>query len=127
VKCIVDPSKVTAPKVAAHAFHCLEGTHIVDENHRATGGPFSENPSANIIGLNHYLVKSHEEMLQRRTRPWVDGTLPILSIEQWETFDQQYNTVEDLRIQRFTRAVKRQQFFARVNPFAARSSRALNM
>jgi glycosyltransferase involved in cell wall biosynthesis len=117
VKCIVDPSKVTAPKTAGHAFHCLEGAQIVDEKHRATVGPFSENPSADVLCLSHYLIKSHEEMLQRRTRPWVDGTAPILSIEQWEAFDRDYNAVEDLRIQRFTRVVKRQQLLARLNPF----------
>jgi hypothetical protein len=92
----------------------------VDENHRATVGPFSENPSADVVCLNHYLIKSHEEMRQRRTRRWVDGTTPILSIEQWEAFDRDYNAVEDRRIQRFTRIIKRQQLLARFNPFLSR-------
>ena len=118
VKCIVDPAKVTGPQTAGHAFHCIEGTQIVDENHRATAGPFSEKPSTDVLCLNHYLTKSHEEMLQRRTRRWVDGTVPILSIEQWEAFDRDYNAVEDLRIQRFARAIKRQQLLARFNPFS---------
>ena len=120
VKCIVDPSKVTAPEIAAHAFRCLDGAQIVDENHRAIVGPFSENPSADVVCLNHYLIKSHEEMRQRRTRRWVDGTTPILSIEQWEAFDRDYNAVEDRRIQRFTRIIKRQQLLARFNPFLSR-------
>jgi glycosyltransferase involved in cell wall biosynthesis len=119
VKCIVDPSKVTAPEIAAHAFRCTEGARIVDENHGVTVGPFSENPSADVVCLNHYLVKSYEEMRQRRTRPWVDGTQPTRSIQEWEALDRDYNAVEDLRIQRFTRVVKRQQFLTRINPFAS--------
>lgn len=120
VKCIVDPSKVVAPEIAAHAFRCIEGARIVDENHRATVGPFSENPSADVLCLNHYLTKSHEEMARRRTRSCVDGTPPLHSMERWEAFDRDYNAVEDLRIQRFTRAVKRQQLFARLNPLLFR-------
>jgi hypothetical protein len=116
VKCIVDPSKVTAPEIAAHAFRCIEGARIVDENHCATVGPFSEKPSADVVCLNHYLVKSHEEMRLRRQRPQVEGIPPIHSVEQWEAFDRDYNAVEDLRIQRFTRIVKRQQLLARLNP-----------
>jgi glycosyltransferase involved in cell wall biosynthesis len=118
VKCIVDPSKVIAPEIAAHAFRCIEGAQIVDENHRATVGPFSERPSADLLCLNHYLIKSHEEMARRRTRPWVDGTPPRRSVEQWEALDCDYNAVEDLRIQRFTRAVRRQRLFGRLDPLS---------
>jgi glycosyltransferase involved in cell wall biosynthesis len=118
VKCIVDPSKVTAPNVAAHAFHCIGDARIVNENHCAITGPFSEKPSAGVVCINHYLVKSHEEMRQRRQRVQVEGRAPLHSIEQWEIFDRDYNTVEDLRIQRFTRAMKRRQLFARLNPLS---------
>lgn len=118
VKCIVDPSRVTGPEIGGHAFYCIEGTRIVDENHRPIAGPFSENPSANVLCLNHYLIKSREEMLQRRKRMTVDGLAPIHSIEKWEAFDRDYNSVEDLRIQRFARALKHKQFLARLNPFA---------
>jgi glycosyltransferase involved in cell wall biosynthesis len=118
VKCIVDPSKVIAPEIAAHAFRCKEGARIVDENHRATVGPYSEAPSADVLCLNHYLIKSHEEMARRRTRPYANGHPPSRSIEEWEALDRDYNAVEDLRIQRFTRVVKRQQLFARLNPLS---------
>ena len=101
VKCIVDPSKVTAPKILGHAFRCIAGTQIVDESHRPTAGPFSGNPSADIVCLNHYLIKSHEEMRRRRTHLRADGTAPSHSLEQWEALDRDYNTVEDLRVQRF--------------------------
>ena len=103
VKCIVDPAKVTGPEIGGHRFYCIEGTHIVDENHRAIAGAFSESPSANVLCLNHYLIKSREELLWRRNRMAVDGSAPIHSIEKWEAFDRDYNAVEDFRIQRFTK------------------------
>lgn len=101
VKCIVNPAKVSAPAVLAHSFHCLPGEVIVDENHRPMTGPFSAQPSAEIFCLNHYLIKSHDEMVARRTRRTADAPRSAHSIEKWERFDSFYNTVEDLRIQRF--------------------------
>jgi hypothetical protein len=64
-------------------------------------GPFSAQPSAEIFCLNHYLIKSHDEMVARRTRRTADAPRSAHSIEKWEWFDSFYNTVEDLRIQRF--------------------------
>lgn len=66
-------------------------------------GPSCERPSADALCLNHYLIKSHEEMITRRTRPKADGAADVHTITQWEEFDTQYNTVEDLRIQRFAK------------------------
>jgi hypothetical protein len=105
VKCIVDPSRVTGPEIGGHAFYSIEGACIVDENHRPIAGPFSESPSANVLCLNHYLIKSREEMLWRRQRMTVDGLAPMHSIEKWEAFDRDYNSVEDFRIQRFAEAL----------------------
>ncbi len=103
VKCVVDPAKVTSTAVAAHSFHCLPGETIVDERHRPISGPFCENPSSEILCLNHYVIKSHEELVQRRIRPQVcNGELSPHSLEKWKCFDSHYNDVEDNRIQRFT-------------------------
>lgn len=101
VKCVVNPAMVTAPAAAAHAFHCLPGKMIVDENHQPTEGAFSQAPSAKVFCLNHYLIKSHDEMVARRTRRQADAPYSVHSIEKWEWFDSFYNKVEDLRIQRF--------------------------
>jgi hypothetical protein len=106
VKCIVNPAKVTAPAVAAHSFHCLSGEVIVDENHRPMSGPFAEQPSAEVFCLNHYVIKSHQEMVERRTRLQVDGASCVHSIAKWEWFDSFYNAVEDLRIQHFAVALE---------------------
>lgn len=101
VKCVVNPAKVTAPTMAAHSFNCLPGEVIVDENNRPTEGPFSCAPSAEVFCLNHYLIKSHDEMVARRTRRQADAPYSVHSIEKWEWFDSFYNTVEDSRVQRF--------------------------
>lgn len=107
VKCIVNPAKVAGPAVGAHAFHCLPGEAIVEENGRPTSGAFAEQPSANVFCLNHYLIKSHQELIERRSRPKIDGAMSVHSIEKWKSFDSTYNSVEDLRIQRFTAALER--------------------
>lgn len=106
VKCIVNPVKVSAPAVAAHSFHCLPGEVIVDENRRPMAGPFAEQPSAEVLCMNHYVIKSHQEIVQRRTRLQADGAHTIHSISKWEWFDSHYNAVEDLRIQPFAAALE---------------------
>ena len=101
VKCVVDPSRAISPSVSAHAFNCLAGETVVDEMKQPLSGPFREQPSADVLCLNHYLTKSHEEMIRRRTRLKVDGTKELRTIAEWEELDAQYNSVQDLRIQRF--------------------------
>lgn len=100
VKCVVNPNKVTEPAVLGHSFRCRPGEQIVDENHRPVSGPFVEVPSANVLCVNHYLIKSHEELIQRRARRRADGGTSH-SIEEWKRFDSSYDQREDLRIQRF--------------------------
>jgi len=54
-----------------------------------------------VLCLNHYVIKSREEMVARRTRRQADAPCSAHSIEKWEWFDSYYNTTLDLRIQRF--------------------------
>ena len=105
VKCVVDPSRVVSPSVIAHAFHCVAGETVVDETKQPLTGPFREHPSADVLCLNHYLIKSREEMIRRRSRPKADGAENLRTIAEWEEFDSRYNAVEDLRIQRFARDI----------------------
>jgi len=102
VKCIVDPARISGPSIGGHAFHCTRD-EIVDENHQPIDGPFSIAPSADILCLNHYVTKSEEEMLARRSRPAVDGNPPPHSLETWRRWEPYYNATEDLRIQRFAK------------------------
>src|SRR5262249_9180931 len=97
-----------APAVLGHSFRCLPGEVIVDENARPMFGPFAQHPSAEVFCLNHYLIKSREEMVARRTRSRVDGGSGAHSLVKWEWFDSHYNAVEDLRIQRFAALLERE-------------------
>lgn len=69
-------------------------------------GPFAEKPTAEVFCLNHYVIKSHEEMVQRRSRIQVGRGTSVHPIEKWEWFDSYYNAVEDLRIQRFAQGLE---------------------
>lgn len=100
-KCIVQPSKVTKPWALGHAFHRRAGETIVDEKFEPIHGLFPENPSANVLCLNHYTSKSLEEMEWRRSRLPACADDFVYTYEQYLAADAGYNEVEDLRIQRF--------------------------
>jgi Glycosyltransferase family 92 len=100
-KCIVQPGRVTTPWALGHAFHCPQGESIVDEKFEAIRGLFPENPSSNILCLNHYVSKSLEEMRWRRSRLPACADNFIYTLEQYLAADAGCNEVEDLRIQRF--------------------------
>jgi hypothetical protein len=106
-KCIVQPGKVTTPWVLGHAFHCLPGETIVDENFEPILGIFPEKPSSNVLCLNHYISKSAEEMQRRRSRLPACADQTIYTLEQYLASDACYNEVEDLRIQRFAERLAR--------------------
>ena len=100
-KCIVQPAKVTKPWALGHAFHRRPGETIVDEKFEPIHGLFPENPSSNVLCLNHYTSKSLEEMERRRLRLPACADNFIYTFEQYLAADAGYNEVEDLRIQRF--------------------------
>lgn len=106
VKCIVNTTKVVTPTILGHAFECVPGETIVDENFRPVEGAFASHPSAEVICLNHYISKSFEEMRRRRSRlpPCKDET--IFTFEQYAASDAKLNDVEDTRIQRFVPRLK---------------------
>lgn len=115
VKCIVNPKKVITPSIIGHAFVCCPGEVIVDEKFEPMDGPFAKHPTSDVICLNHYISKSFEEMRQRRSGLPACKDEVIYSYEQYAESDAKLNDLEDLRIQRFARVVKRQQLFARLN------------
>lgn len=100
-KCIVQPKKVTKPWALGHAFHCLPGEIMVDENLKQIHGLFPEEPCSNILCLNHYVSKSVEEMEWRRSRLPACADKVIYTLDQYLAADAGYNEVEDLRIERF--------------------------
>lgn len=96
VKCIVDPSRILEPIVIAHQFRCVGDEVVVDENGKPMTGPFLSRPSADILRINHYLCKSHEELIARRKRIQANtGEISSLSIDEWLKLEASWNTVED--------------------------------
>jgi hypothetical protein len=95
IKCITVPTK-TYKWVTVHKFtHGRESA--VDENYIEI--PESESrpelPTADIIGINHYVTKSYEECLERRSRPRADIPAKHNFVEFFPAHDR--NDVEDLR------------------------------
>jgi hypothetical protein len=102
VKCIVRPDRVERSLVTGHSFESIGGYQIVDENRTPMTGPFSTSPSAGILRINHYLIKSWEEWRFRRGRPQVDSGKPNVHPEAlWRTWDESWTKVEDRSAQRF--------------------------
>jgi len=101
-KCIVIPERIVRPVAGGHLFECRGDFQIVDQG----GFPVTEARSTNrvdgSIRINHYLTKSCEELIRRRTSRSIDtGLTPKFSLQQWIEFDRNWNDVEDRCAQRF--------------------------
>jgi len=106
-KCIVQPAKVTKPWALGHAFHRMPGETIVDEKFEPIYGLFPDNPSANVLCVNHYISKSLEEMRAKRLRLPACADKFIYTLDDYLASDAGYNEIEDLRIQRFQDRLRR--------------------
>ena len=106
-KCVVNPRKIAGVFCLGHAWHCQPGEVIVDEKFEPLDGLFVPNPTCDVLCLNHYISKSFEEMHARRLRlpPCRDEV--IYTYEQYVESDRQFNEIEDRRIDRFVRQLKR--------------------
>lgn len=71
IKCFVDPTR-TNKCHTAHRF--LHNSDIVDEKFKPikNNSPLAEEGSCDDIQLNHYVTKSYEECMQRRSRRRAD-------------------------------------------------------
>lgn len=88
VKCIVQPALIAAPLVSGHHFQPVFGRNIVDENYAIMTSPWAPNPSARLLRINHYLVKSWAEWKARRIdRPTVDGRPLEHPAAKWREWD----------------------------------------
>lgn len=96
VKCIVDPARIVGPVLIAHEFQCVDGEVVVNENGEPMAGPFSQRPTADILRINHYLTKSHDELIARRKRIQANtGEISSLAIDEWLRLEAGWNQVED--------------------------------
>lgn len=102
VKCIVQPSRVLRAVCGGHQFAPKPGYAVVDETGLPLDAPFSPRPSAERLRVNHYVVKSIEELVVRRTsRDIGHGDQAKLSLTDWLRLDRQWNETEDASATRF--------------------------
>ncbi len=89
VKCIVQPRFTECSVLNGHIFQPKPGYITVDEKMKPFRGPFHGNATADVLRINHYLVKSYEELEVRRLRPDVDTGKPKnITIDEWKQWDQ---------------------------------------
>jgi hypothetical protein len=100
-KCIVRPTRVVKALVSGHQFEPQPGFGVVDEKHRPLTTTLNPCPSADLLRINHYLTKSIEELVVRRTSREIDvGDKNKLPLLEWVRLDRNWNAVEDRSAQR---------------------------
>ena len=104
IKSIVNPRFV----VTMANPHCnLVAGYIVDENGKKLGYIDQTNnpPSCNKIRCNHYITKSYEEYIKRRSRPTATTSLPEANfVEKFKISDR--NEILDLTMDPFIEKLK---------------------
>lgn len=96
VKVIVQPDKVVRPIAGGHHVQAVPGNVIVDEHGQPMSSPFATTPSGKKLRLNHYVTKSVEEMIVRRTSRDIGyGDRQKLSLSEWIRLDRDWNVVKD--------------------------------
>lgn len=107
VKCIVRPRRIEKCINGGHQFEPRDGYVIVDENKQPIASSRAASPSAGRLRINHYLVKSIQELVVRRTARDIGwGDRQKLTLEEWIAFDRGWNSVEDTSAQRFIPRMK---------------------
>lgn len=108
LKCIVQPSRVVKSTVIGHAFQPVDGFEIVDENFRPVTEIFHPAPTCEKFRINHYIVKSWDELIARRVlRPEANtGKIKPHSVDQWFEWDRTWSEFDDPIAQHFIGAMK---------------------
>ena len=99
VKCVVQPAKVES-STGPHTFACKPGQTIVNERKQPVTGPFAPH-SSEVIGLNHYCMRSEEECVRRRVGRMQAIGEPYPSLEWYQKRDALCNAIRDETILRF--------------------------
>lgn len=72
IKSIVYPNKVQEPE-SPHFFKLKPGSTYIDARNNPINGPFNQNPSIDLIQINHYYTKSVEEFVKKAERGRADN------------------------------------------------------
>jgi len=106
VKCVVQPARVIRAIAGGHQFEPAPGFAMVDENKNLMSGALTSAPTANLLRVNHYLVKSIEELVERRTSRDIGyGDKLKLPLVEWIRLDRGWNQVEDRTASRYHTAM----------------------
>jgi hypothetical protein len=96
VKCIVQPARILRPIAGGHLFEPKPGFVSVDEHRRPLNDSLTPTPSTDLLRINHYLIKSIEEMIARRTSRDIGyGDKAKLPLLEWIRLDRAWNATED--------------------------------
>lgn len=122
VKCIVRPSRIVRSTCIGHAFEPKAGFAVVDERWRPIEGPFSIEPSCDLLRINHYITRSESELLARRLmRPEANtGRVKPHTLEDWKLWDSWWTTVSNTTAAAFIPKMRRlnEALFGRGKPAA---------
>lgn len=100
VKCIVQPARIVRAIAGGHLFEPRAGFVGVDEHKRPLTDSLTPSPSTDVLRVNHYLIKSIEEMIARRTSRDIGyGDKAKLPLLEWLRLDRGWNAVEDATAQ----------------------------
>lgn len=81
--------------MSGHKFETT-GAPVVDENMQMVSEPLVSHPTAQRVRINHYLIKSMEELAARRTsRDIGTGDRAKLPLTEWIRLDRNWNQVLD--------------------------------
>jgi len=96
VKCIVQPRHIVRAVAGGHLFEPAPGFSVVDEKSHRLDAALTPHPSADLLRINHYLTKSIEELVERRTSRDIGyGDKQKLPLLEWVRLDRGWNAVED--------------------------------
>jgi hypothetical protein len=96
VKCIVQPARIARAIAGGHLFEPKPGFACVDEHQRPLDAALTPTPSTDVVRVNHYLIKSIEEMIARRTSRDIGyGDKAKLPLLEWIRLDRAWNVTED--------------------------------
>ena len=95
IKSIVDPERTARAGFVSHYFIYADGQRAVDESFRSQHGHETDQVSASLLRINHYLTRSQEEREIKLKRLGADTGLPIRNLETVSERDRLLNEERD--------------------------------
>jgi hypothetical protein len=106
VKSIVDPARTARIGGVAHYFLYADGEKAVDEKFRPLHGHKSDELSADLLRINHYFTRSHQERMEKLQRPGILHGNLVGNIDNVDERDRRLNEQLDEVLVPYGRAVR---------------------